>query len=123
MARSLRVPRAAGDGDAAAWTVVGARRAPPHPLCPGRLTTTGGPREGQPQGRRARDRRAGRRSTSHDLVQNGGLAEPAQGITGEIAVDLAKAEIDLPVGEGEEAPPFSIALHQEGPQPLDLQHP
>jgi SAM-dependent methyltransferase len=63
------------------------------------------------------------RSVLHDLVEDGGLAEAAQGVGGQVAVHLAQAQVDLAVGQGEEAAARAVALDQERTQPLDFQHP
>src|SRR2546429_101410 len=65
-----------------------------------------------------------RRGRSDDLVSAGsGLAEASHRVRRQSAVDLIEPKVDLAVGEGEEAPSLAVALHEEGAEPLDLQHP
>src|SRR5919108_3215690 len=59
-----------------------------------------------------------------DLVAaRGGLAEAAHRIRRQARVDLVQPQVDLAVGEREQAAALAIALDQEGAEPLDLEDP
>src|SRR5213593_1703410 len=61
---------------------------------------------------------------SNDLVgTRGGLAEATHRIWRQPRVDLVQAQVDLAVGEREQAAARAVALDQERPEPLDLEHP
>src|SRR2546427_13280035 len=66
----------------------------------------------------------GRWLKSHYLVgPRGGLAEASHRVSGQPRVDLVQAQVDLAVGEREEAAPRAVALDEERAQPLDLEQP
>src|SRR5213593_1004363 len=61
---------------------------------------------------------------SNDLVgTRGGLAEATHRIWRQPRVDLVQAQVDLAVGEREQAAARAVALDQERHEPLDLEHP
>src|SRR5438132_6169684 len=87
---------------------------------------SGGPRNGPPHPPALvaprRSRAAPRKL--HDLVgPRGGLAEASHRIAGQPRVDLVQPQVDLAVGEGEQAPTRAVALHEERTEPRDLEDP